>query len=122
MRSLTTVAAVVAIGFAIAAPAAMGNKTETMAVYGDAPYGPTQADTAQFEATPAFIDAVNADPKVRRVIHVGDIHSGKQLCTNAYDLSVFDLWTQFQDPLVYTPGDNEWTDCHKPKEGGGDPL
>ncbi len=25
---------------------------------------------------------------------------------------------RFQDPLVYTPGDNEWSDCHKPGEGG----
>src|SRR3954465_6740574 len=115
MRSLTTMAAAAAIGLAIAAPAATANerdgdggssRVDTLAVYGDAPYGPTQADTAQFEATPAFIDVVNADPKGRRVIHVGDIPSGKQLCTNAYDLSVFDLWTQFQDPLVYTPGDN----------------
>ena len=28
------------------------------------------------------------------------------------------MWTQFKDPLVYTPGDNEWTDCHKSGEGG----
>ena len=26
---------------------------------------------------------------------------------------------RFKDPLVYTPGDNEWTDCHKAAEGGG---
>jgi hypothetical protein len=25
----------------------------------------------------------------------------------------------FDDPLVYTPGDNEWTDCNKSGEGGG---
>jgi hypothetical protein len=49
---------------------------------------------------------------------VGDIHSGKQYCTQAYDQSVFDLWTRFEDPLVYTPGDNEWADCHKAAEGG----
>jgi hypothetical protein len=29
------------------------------------------------------------------------------------------LWQQFKNPLVYTPGDNEWTDCHKAAEGGG---
>ena len=52
-------------------------------------------------------------------MHVGDIHSGKQYCTEAYDQSIYDLWTRFDDPLVYTPGDNETTDCHKKAEGGG---
>jgi hypothetical protein len=61
---------------------------------------------------------VNADPKVDLVLHVGDIHSGKQYCTQAYDQAIYDLWTQYKDPLVYTPGDNEWTDCHKSGEGG----
>lgn len=95
------------------------NAAFTVAVYGDAPYGTKPTDTSEFAATPAFIDSVNADPDVSTVIHVGDIHSGKQYCTEAYDRSIYDLWTRFQDPLVYTPGDNEWTDCHKAGEGGG---
>jgi hypothetical protein len=33
-----------------------------VAVYGDAPYGTSPTDTAQFAATPAFIDSINADP------------------------------------------------------------
>lgn len=103
---------------AFAVPAASAVPT-TIAVYGDAPYGTTPTETAQFDATPAFIDAVNADPDVSLVLHVGDIHSGKQYCTEAYDRSVYYLWSNFQDPLVYTPGDNEWADCHKKKEGGG---
>jgi hypothetical protein len=52
------------------------------------------------------------------VLHVGDIHSGKQYCTFAYDRSIYDLWTQFKRPLIYTPGDNETADCHKSGEGG----
>jgi hypothetical protein len=91
----------------------------TLAVYGDAPYGTFQGDTAEFDATPAFIDSVNADPDVSTVIHVGDIHSGKQYCTAAYDRSIAALWARYADPLVYTPGDNEWADCHKAGEGGG---
>ena len=96
-----------------------GTSAITFAVYGDAPYGTTPTDTSEFQATPAFIQSVNADPDVSGVIHVGDIHSGKQYCTEAYDRSVAALWTQFADPLVYTPGDNEWSDCHKAGEGGG---
>ncbi|HEX2735841.1 MAG TPA: hypothetical protein VHM70_29780 [Polyangiaceae bacterium] len=100
-------------------PESEGGRQLTAAVYGDAPYGTSPTDTAQFDATPAFINAVNADSAVSLVLHVGDIHSGKQYCTEAYDRGVFQLWQSFADPLVYTPGDNEWTDCHKSAEGGG---
>ncbi len=129
-------AAAAALGLALATAAVAGNGTPidtgsanplTLAVFGDAPYGASNADTAAFQATPAFVDAVNHDPAVDLVAHVGDIHSGSQKCTVAYDQSVYDLWTAFKDPLVYTPGDNEWTDCQKTKElpgsdFGGDPL
>jgi hypothetical protein len=93
--------------------------TATFAVYGDSPYGINPTDIAQVDSTPAFIASINADPAVQMVLHVGDIHSGKQYCTAAYDTAVRDLWQAFADPLVYTPGDNEWADCHKPGEGGG---
>ena len=93
--------------------------TLTLAVYGDAPYGTTPTDSAELEATPAFIDAINADPRIDLVVHVGDVHSGKQYCTESYDRTVAALWNAFKDPLIYTPGDNEWSDCHKAAEGGG---
>lgn len=100
-----------------------------IAVIGDTPYGLKDSDTAQFKATPAFIKAINDDAQVSLVFHVGDIHSGKQTCSYAYNRSIYDMWTStnpltpgFRIPVIYTPGDNEWTDCHKPKEGGLDPL
>jgi hypothetical protein len=120
--------AVLALGVAVAAPAAASvshrggddhSPSFSYAVYGDAPYGTSPTDTSETDATPAFIRAVNADPAVSAVLHVGDIHSGSQYCTQAYDQQIADLWAGFSDPLVYTPGDNEWTDCHKKKEGGG---
>jgi hypothetical protein len=91
----------------------------TFAVIGDTPYGTSPSDTTQLVAAPAFIDAIDADAAVSYVIHVGDIHSGKQYCTEAYDLAIFDLFQRFTVPLVYTPGDNEWADCHKVAQGGG---
>ena len=94
----------------------------SIAVFGDSPYGVNNADTAQFAATPAFIQTINNDKDISLVFHTGDIHSGKQTCSYAYDQSIFDLWQGFKSPLIYTPGDNEWTDCHKTKEGGLDPL
>jgi hypothetical protein len=93
-----------------------------IAVFGDSPYGNNDADTAQFLATPAFIKSINDDSDVSLVLNVGDIHSGKQTCSLGYNLSIYDLWKAFKSPVVYTPGDNEWADCNKSKEGGVDPL
>ncbi|MEP7091509.1 MAG: hypothetical protein ABI776_15530 [Nocardioidaceae bacterium] len=125
------VAAVLSLSAALAAPAAASgghhghdghghdHGSFSYAVYGDAPYGTSPTDTSETDATPAFVRAVNADRAVSGVLHVGDIHSGSQYCTQAYDQQVAGLWSGFSDPMVYTPGDNEWTDCHKKKEGGG---
>jgi hypothetical protein len=90
-----------------------------LAVLGDMPYGASPTDTVEFDASPAYITAINGDKDVSMVLHTGDIHSGKQYCTQAYDTSIYSQWAAFKAPLVYTPGDNEWADCHKKKEGGG---
>jgi hypothetical protein len=124
-------AAAVPAGSALASPAGSGGPL-TVAVYGDSPYGLAayppggqSGDTAELQKSPAFIGTINADPSVSEVIHVGDIHSGKDFCTEAYDNQIASLWQQFGKPVVYTPGDNEWSDCHKatslakPGEGGG---
>ncbi len=105
-----------------------GDGPLTMAVYGDSPYSqvnadytkpaPYAVDSSEFDGTPAFIDAINNDSKVKLVVHVGDIHSGHEPCTLAYDASIYNLWTAFRDPLVYTPGDNEWADCNKSGQAG----
>jgi len=95
------------------------NAKSVLAVIGDMPYGTGPTDTAQFVANPAFISAVNADADVSMLLHVGDIHSGKEYCTQAYDSGVYNQWKAFRFPVVYTPGDNEWADCHKFNQGGG---
>jgi len=87
---------------------------------GDLPYGLSPTDTSQFIAAPAFLKTVNDDKDLNFVIHGGDIHSGKEYCTEAYDRSIFNqLTAAITLPIVYTPGDNEWADCHKVKQGGG---
>lgn len=119
LTMLLAAAALAAVGVAATASAGNGGKL-TVAVFGDEPYLEAGfAPDAEFRATPAFIDTINADESVQEVIHVGDIHSGSQPCTRAYDLSIFGLWTVFQKPLIYTPGDNEWSDCTKKNEEPG---
>jgi len=82
-------------------------------VIGDIPYG--DARIARF---PADIAQINADPDVRRVLHLGDIKNGSSRCDDAYFSARLADFKTFDDPLVYTPGDNEWTDCHRASNGG----
>ena len=102
----------------------------TMAVYGDWPYSANLLSQA-----PLLVDSINSDKQVRMVMHVGDIHSGSMPCTGAglspipagsvpgWNKGIFDIFQQFNAPVVYTPGDNEWTDCHKKKQSSsGYPL
>jgi hypothetical protein len=119
--ALGVVAAVLAIAGAVAVAGTNPN-TLTLAVYGDSPYLDPAFPAlphAEFDATLAFITTINADPSVEEVVHVGDIHSGSEPCTAAYDQAIFNKWTAFQKPLIYTPGDNEWSDCTKVKEEPG---
>jgi hypothetical protein len=37
-------------------------------------------------------------------------------------LKIHDYFKTFEQPLIYTPGDNEWTDCHRDAAGKFDPL
>jgi hypothetical protein len=98
-------------------PADQSAKPLTVAVIGDVPYGEAQ------EATVGdLVAAVNDDPKVRVAVHLGDIKSGSTTCTDDRFEAVADVFATFEDPLVYTPGDNEWTDCHRPNNGSFDPL
>jgi hypothetical protein len=121
MKRLVVMLIVLLVAAATAAAVSAGNgdpidtlsaNALTLAVYGDSPYGTSVGDQTQVNATPAFINTINADSKVDLVLHVGDIHSGTGHCLASYDQTVAGLWQAFKDPLVYTPGDNEWTDCH----------
>jgi hypothetical protein len=126
MLKLLVAPAAVAVTAAATAVALAGNGTPinsgsanelTFAAYGDTPYSPAlQADQ------PRLIDSINSDPKVDLVLHVGDTHSGSMLCDPGFNDLTFGWFQSFKDPLIYTPGDNEWTDCHRPAEGNHNPL
>jgi hypothetical protein len=59
---------------------------------------------------------------LRFIVHVGDIKSGGGRCTDAHLNGIAALFRAQPVPVVYTPGDNEWTDCHRSTAGGMDPL
>jgi hypothetical protein len=61
---------------------------------------------------------IDADPTVQFVAHAGDIKSGSTLCSDQLLGDTFAQYQTFDDPFWYTPGDNEWTDCHRTNNGG----
>ena len=57
--------------------------------------------------------------KLAFVVHVGDIKSGSSPCTDELFLREKERFEDSANPLVYVPGDNEWTDCERT---GYDPI
>ena len=110
--SVTVAFPTVVVDLAEAGPQRSAN-AYTLAVVGDTPYG-----AAQVERFPELIADINGDPKVDLVLHVGDIKNGSTRCDDSYFARIAGDFDDFKDPLVYTPGDNEWTDCHRANNGG----
>ena len=92
--------------------AAASSGSFSFAVVGDMPYGAVEERRAR-----NVIDAVNAAPAVRLVLHVGDVKGGGERCDDAILRQRHRLLGGFGAPLVVTPGDNDWTDCHRRSNG-----
>jgi hypothetical protein len=118
-----TVVAVV-LGFLVTAPTPARSQVPaspasgfTFALIGDLGYFPQEEPWVD-----NVLADLNRDTTLAFVVHVGDLSSPRFSCTD-------ELWAkrlaQFRTsahPFVYTPGDNDWTDCHEPTVQGTDPL
>ena len=86
------------------------------AAIGDQQYGP------EGEAKwPVLQRALNASG-VNFTVHVGDIKNGSTLCSNAMFANRLAAFNSLEMPMLLTPGDNEWTDCHRENNGSFDSL
>lgn len=94
-----------------------GEKAFEFVALGDMPYR-TPEDIPRFDKLIAKINEL----KPAFSIHVGDIKSGSTSCADAELQRVYDQFQTFEGALIYTPGDNEWTDCHREKAGKFDPV
>ena len=72
---------------------------------GDTPYSASESEDLL-----NLRDTMNA-AGLSYAVHVGDIKSGSSSCTDSHYTNARTIFNGFEAPFVYTPGDNEWSDC-----------
>lgn len=115
------VAALLVLALALAGPALAqvvptGPNAFMFVAMGDMPYKLPD----DYPKVDRLIAAINkARPAF--TIHVGDTKSGSSPCSDEVLRKAFEQMQTIENPLVYSIGDNEWTDCHRERAGKFDP-
>lgn len=86
-------------------------------LWGDMPY----QKNGDMEKLPNVIKSLNHSD-IAFSIHNGDIKDGSSTCDDEKYHQMYTLFNQLENPVIYTVGDNEWTDCHRTNNGSYDPL
>ena len=90
------------------------------ALIGDTPYDVLPGEkSASFDK---LVESINRDPHIKWVLHAGDIKSGSSPCSDVMFYDRKRRFDQFNKPFIFTPGDNEWTDCHRISAGQYHPF
>lgn len=108
---------VVALLCGVIMSSAQASEPVRLLALGDMPYRGAEQDV-QFAQLLADAGAAQAD----LIIHVGDTKSGTAPCTDAFLERMRDQLDAVDGALLYTPGDNEWTDCSRTAAGGYNPM
>jgi hypothetical protein len=118
------VSAVVAIVFALVSLISASRQHDNLdervfsfALWGDTPY----SDVEKTTKIPALIQDINNSGSVFSVFD-GDIKSGSSRCDDVVYAEAVARFNTFDRPMIYVPGDNEWTDCHRTNNGGFNAL
>ena len=86
-------------------------------LWGDMPYKKAGDDPK----LPAVLQSINQSD-IAFSIYDGDIKDGSSKCTDDVYTDALKMFGAMAKPVVYVPGDNEWTDCHRLNNGGMDSL
>jgi hypothetical protein len=87
----------------------------SFAVFGDTPYNALEAVAVERLLREAD------EAGVAFVVHVGDLKAAAEPCSDQLLRERRRLLDASPRPLVYVPGDNEWTDCDRRSAGAYDP-
>ncbi len=95
-----------------------GEGTYAIGLWGDLPYSPLQAAVG----VPNLIADMNAQ-RLKFTVHDGDLKAGSgSLCDDALYHQALATFDTLKAPAMFTPGDNDWTDCDRPSNGGFNSL
>jgi hypothetical protein len=100
----------------MASPAAAAGKY-SFGLWGDMPYKKAGDDSK----LPAVLQSINASD-IAFSLYDGDIKDGSSKCTDDIYTDALSMFGSMKKPVVYIPGDNEWTDCHRLNNGGMNSL
>jgi hypothetical protein len=120
-------AAVLTAGFGLAA-SGPSNTTDfqyAIGLWGDLPYSAVQADPG----VPNLIADMNSQA-LAFTVHDGDLKAGNGPsgtppsvnCDDALYTTALGWFSSLVKPAIFTPGDNDWTDCDRASNGGYDSL
>jgi hypothetical protein len=91
-------------------------------LWGDLPYAKIGYGGIDGVKMQALIKDMNS-ARLDFSIFDGDTKDGSSLCTDAnVGSEPARLFGMFEAPMIYVPGDNEWTDCHRTNNGGYNAL
>jgi hypothetical protein len=88
------------------------SRTYAIGLWGDVPYSDAQ--------TTAGVPNLVADMNRHRLafsVHDGDIKAGGSRCDDPVYTQAEGYFDALRAPAMYTPGDNEWTDCDRASAG-----
>ena len=69
----------------------------------------------------ALLDAIDAEHPAF-VVHLGNLNGRDELCSDDLLEARHDLLDSLITPVVYIPGDHDWSDCQRPAAGSFDPI
>jgi hypothetical protein len=125
--ALLMVAAGLAAWPAASAQASNGNtgtgiasRAYAIGLWGDLPYNDIQAQVG----VPNLIADMNSQ-KLAFTVHDGDLKAGNGIvgsltpttCADALYVQGLGFFNALESAAMFTPGDNDWTDCDRPKNG-----
>lgn len=98
-----------------------GRNPYAIGLWGDLPYSDAQALTG----VPNLIADMNQQ-ELAFTVHDGDLKAGNgtpgsvtpTTCVDALYVQALAFFNALKAPAIFTTGDNDWTDCDRPSNGG----
>ena len=91
------------------------NAAYAIGLWGDLPYSSIQETVG----LPNLIADMNSQ-KLAFTVHDGDLKQGNgaPVCDDALYFRALGWFNSLESPAIFTPGDNDWTDCDRPTTEG----